>query len=190
VLSFVGSADASFLDRTAVALMSGQPVPRKPQGMQVAQLQVARLQMGGTGTGRRTLTALPGDVEFPRIDPRRIGVSGPGRARWLLSGAAWKDWPSRQQPLLHGVQLTDLHTGRIQRHDYGEHAIAEEHILVPKPGRQGELDAWVLGTIFDAKRQQTVLNLLDAAHIDAGPVAQAVLPDVLPLGFHGNFSPI
>jgi carotenoid cleavage dioxygenase len=42
--------------------------------------------------------------------------------------------------------------------------------------------------VFDAKRQATVLNLLDAARIEDGPVAQAVLPYVLPLGFHGNFT--
>jgi carotenoid cleavage dioxygenase len=185
VLSFVGAPDAGFLDTTAVALMNGQPVPRRQQLAQVAQLQVARLHIA---SGRVTSQAIPGDVEFPRIDPRRIGVSGAGRAHWLLSGAAWKPYPSRQQPLLHGVQLTDLRSGSMRRFDYGEHAIVEEHILVPKPGRAGELDAWLLGTTFDAKRQQTVLNLLDAAHIEAGPIAQATLPYVLPLGFHGNFT--
>ena len=61
--------------------------------------------------------------------------------------------------------------------------------MVPRPGRSGELDAWLLGTTFDARRQATVLNLLDAAHIEDGPIAQATLPYVLPLGFHGNFTP-
>jgi len=66
--------------------------------------------------------------------------------------------------------------------------VAEEHIVVPKPGKTGELDAWLLGTTFDARRQGTVLNLLDAAHVEDGPLAQAVLPYLLPLGFHGNFT--
>ena len=79
-------------------------------------------------------------------------------------------------------------SGRLQRFDYGDPVIAEEHILIPKPGRSGELDAWVLGTTFDARRQKTVFNLLDAARIEAGPIAQATLPYVLPLGFHGNFT--
>jgi len=30
--------------------------------------------------------------------------------------------------------------------------------------------------------------LLDAAHLSDGPIAQAALPYVLPLGFHGNFT--
>ena len=66
--------------------------------------------------------------------------------------------------------------------------MAEEHIVVPKPGKTGELDAWLLGTTCDARRQSTVLNLLDAAHVEDGSAAQAVLPDLLPLGFHGNFT--
>ena len=84
--------------------------------------------------------------------------------------------------------MLDPQTGRRQRFDYGEQMVVEEHILVPKPGKSGELDAWLLGTTFDARRQATVLNLLDAAHIADGPIAQAVLPYLLPLGFHGNFT--
>ena len=32
----------------------------------------------------------------------------------------------------------------------------EEHIVVPKPGASGELDAWLVGTTFDARRQVTL----------------------------------
>ena len=60
--------------------------------------------------------------------------------------------------------------------------------MLPKPGQRGELDAWLLGTTFDSRAQATVLNLLDAAHIEDGPIAQATLPYVLPFGFHGNFT--
>jgi carotenoid cleavage dioxygenase len=90
--------------------------------------------------------------------------------------------------LFQGVQLLDIETGRARRHDYGDHAVAEEHILVPKPGKTGERDAWLLGTTFDSRRQATVLNVLDAAHVEDGPIAQAVLPYTLPLGLHGNFT--
>ncbi len=180
VLSYIGAPDAWFLDRGAVALMAGEMASAG-----AVQMQVARLDMTN---GRSRVEALPGEVEFPRIDPRRIGLDRGDAARWVLCGAAWNKTPGREGALLHGVQLLHLPSGRVQRYDYGPQAIAEEHVLVPKPGRSGELDAWVLGTHFDAARQATVLNLLDAADISAGPVAQAVLPYVLPLGFHGNFS--
>jgi carotenoid cleavage dioxygenase len=45
----------------------------------------------------------------------------------------------------------------------------------------------LLGPAFDLARQQTVLNVFDAARISAGPLAQARLPYAAPLGFHGNF---
>ncbi len=175
-LSFIGAPDAWFLDQGAVALMSGRAV--QPQ---TSTLQVARLHMA---TGRAEVQSFDGDCEFPRLDPRRIGLP----ARYLVTGAAWQYAATRKAALLHGVQLVDTLSGRVRRFDYGEQAVAEEHVVIPKPGKSGELDAWLLGTTFDARRQQTVLNLLDAAHVEDGPVAQAVLPYMLPLGFHGNFT--
>ena len=180
VLSYIAAPDTWFLDQAAVALMSGQPVPAGR-----VNLQVARLNMK---SGRAEVQGFDGDVEFPRIHPQRTGLS----ARWLLTAAAWKRFDNRNHALLHGVQLFDTQTGRARRFDYGDQVVVEEHIAVPKPGRSGEgageLDAWLLGTTYDARRQATVLNLLDAAHVEDGPIAQAVLPYTLPLGFHGNFT--
>jgi carotenoid cleavage dioxygenase len=178
VLSYVAAPDAWFLDQGAVSLMSGLT----PTAGGLA-LQIATLDMGN---GKATLEAIPGEIEFPRMDPRRIGQP----ARMLVTAAAWINRPGRSNALLHGVQVLDVESGRAQRHDYGPQAVAEEHIVVPKPGKTGERDAWLLGTTYDAFRQATVLNLLDAAHVEDGPVAQAVLPYTLPLGFHGNFTAV
>ena len=52
----------------------------------------------------------------------------------------------------------------------------------------GELDGWLVGTTYDARRRITRVNVLEASRVSAGPVAQAALPYWLPLGFHGNFS--
>lgn len=59
---------------------------------------------------------------------------------------------------------------------------------MPNPGAHGELDAWLLGTTFDIAKGVTGVNLLDAAHIADGPIAQATLPYWRPYGFHGNFT--
>jgi all-trans-8'-apo-beta-carotenal 15,15'-oxygenase len=175
-LSYVGAPDAWFLDQAAVALMSA-----KNSASGQVNLCVATLNMG---TGRAQLQTMDGAVEFPRMDPRRIGQA----ARFLVTGAAWGASANRNHTLLHGVQMLDLQSGRTRRFDYGEQVVVEEHIHVPKSGKTGELDAWLLGTTFDARRQRTVLNVLDAAHLEDGPIAQAVLPYMLPLGFHGNFT--
>ena len=180
VLSYIAAPDAWFLDQSAVALMAARPQAAGHVGLQIATLDM--------DNGKATLQAVPGEVEFPRIDPRRIARSGADRARFLVTGAAWKTATQHSNALLHGVQVLDVETGRARRFDYGEQVVAEEHIVVPKPGKTGELDAWLLGTTYDARRQATVLNVLDAAHVEDGPIAQAVLPYMLPLGFHGNFT--
>ena len=176
VLSYVGAPDAWFLDVGAVALMKGQIAAGGASSTHVARLDMSN--------GRASTQSLDDTVEFPRIDPRRIGLP----ARWLLSAASWTEAHRKGNSLLHGLQLRDTQGGGVRRFDYGAHTIVEEHILVPKPGQRGELDAWLLGTTFDARSQSTVLNLLDAARIEDGPIAQATLPYVLPLGFHGNFT--
>ena len=178
VLSYIGAPDTWFLDQAAVALMSARPAPNGHVSLRTATLDMK--------TGRATQQTLAAEVEFPRMDPRRIGLP----ARFLVTGAAWRPTPGRANALLHGVQMVDTQTGRTRRFDYGDHMVVEEHIVVPKPGKTGELDAWLLGTTFDARRQATVLNVLDAARVEDGPVAQAVLPYLLPLGFHGNFTAV
>jgi all-trans-8'-apo-beta-carotenal 15,15'-oxygenase len=180
MFSCVSAPDLWFLNEGAVSLMQARPMPAGAGDD--ASLLVMALDMK---SGRVSSRQIQGEVEFPRVDPRRIGQ----RTRWLLTGAAWPGHPGRERfPLLHGLQLTDTDSGRTRRFDYGAHWVAEEHVLIPKPGRSGELDAWLLGTSFDARRQATVLNLLDAARLEDGPIAQAVLPYALPLGFHGNFT--
>ena len=176
-LTYVGAATHDFLVHGAVALVAGQAAA--PSG---STLQSAVLDMK---TGQARVEAMHGSIEFPRIDPRRIGLP----ARYLASAAAWKDYGPARGALFHGVQLRDLQTGRVDRYDYGERMVVEEHLLVPKPRASHELDAWLLGTTFDAQRQVTIVNVLDARHVAAGPIAQAALPYWLPLGFHGNFTP-
>ena len=175
VLSFVGAPDHRNLVVGAVALVSGHNAQAG-----TASTQLARLDMA---SGRATVEGLGDAVEFPRIDPRRIGLP----SRQLLTTSTWLSRGARQGTLYHGLQLRDLDSGKLQRFDYGEETVVEEHVLVPRAGSTDELDAWVLGTTFDAKRQVTVLNVLDARRLAEGPVAQASLPYWLPLGFHGNF---
>jgi len=175
VLGYVGAPDNAFLDCGAVALMRGErPLPA-PAGTCIARLDPVR------GTAR--VQQLDDAVEFPRVHPACVGR----RARWLVSACGAPRGSAGTNALLRGVQVLDTETGRVQRFDYGEQAIAEEHIVVPRPGRSGERDAWLLGTVYDARRDATVLNLLDLARVEDGPLAQAVLPYRLPLGFHGHF---
>jgi all-trans-8'-apo-beta-carotenal 15,15'-oxygenase len=175
-LTYVAARDDEFLIHGAVALVAGHVV-----GSAGSQMQSAVLDMK---TGHASVDELPGIVEFPRIDPRRIGSA----ARHVATAANWRTVPQRQGALFHGVQLRDLQTGRVDRFDYGQGVVVEEHIVVPKPRSTHELDAWLIGTTFDAERKVTSVNVLDARRVAEGPIARAALPYWLPLGFHGNFT--
>ena len=175
-LTFVGAPDASFLVRGALDLVSGKVGLPSASTLHAAVLDLR--------SGRATVEAMDGAVEFPRIDPRRIG----GPARYLTAAASWNTPPARGGTLFHGVQMRDLQSGRVDRFDYGERMVVEEHIVVPQPGARDERAAWLVGTTFDAQRQVTLVNVLDARRVADGPIAQAALPYWLPLGFHGNFS--
>jgi all-trans-8'-apo-beta-carotenal 15,15'-oxygenase len=88
----------------------------------------------------------------------------------------------------HALQVRNVESGKTTRYDYGDDFIVEEHVVVARPGSSKELDGWILGTAFNAKRQQTCVNVFDATNIAKGPIARAWLPYWLPLGFHGNFT--
>ena len=136
------------------------------------RLTVATLDLG---TGKATQRELPLEAEFPRIDPRRVGL----RHRQVVHATQTR----ADVPGFGAVARTDIETGRSQRFSYGAQAIAEEHVFVPDGTKPG----WVLGTSLDFSQQRTVLSCFAADHLAAGPVAQATLPYALPLGLHGAF---
>ena len=174
-LSFVSSPTPEFVMHTASALLAGQPASFGGSSTQLAVLDMRSGKVRAEGMGDM--------VEFPRVHPMRNGLN----TRYLLTAATWGPTSNKQQ-WFHGLQLRDMDTGRTQRYDYGLGTVVEEHVVVPKPGARGELNAWLLGTTFDTAKGVTRLNLLDMRHIANGPVAQATMPYWLAYGFHGNFT--
>ena len=71
---------------------------------------------------------------------------------------------------------------------YGARVFSEEHRFVPRPGgRPGQ--GWLLGTLLDYEHGRSGVAVLDAEHVDDGPLATAWVPYTTPLGFHGWFAP-
>jgi carotenoid cleavage dioxygenase len=166
-VDYVRAPDASSLFTGTRELMRGRYV----RGAH-AKLTVARLDLG---TGRATQIEWPTQAEFPRIDPRRVGL----RHRQVIHAAE----PIDGRPLWSAVARTDVESGASQRFCYGPQALVEEHVVVP----DGERPGWVLGTTLDYAQGRTVLSCFAADALADGPVAQATLPYALPLGLHGTF---
>lgn len=168
------TADPTRMTQTLRYVMRGENRPGALTRTALVHLHPTR--------GTVQLDNLPEATEFPRVDPRLVGsqnrhlyslVVPPG----LPEGRFW----------FHAVARRDLHTGDLDLFDYGEHTLAEEHIMVPRPGSTREGDGWLVGTVLDVKAHVTRLFVFDALHLADGPIASASLPYALPLGFHGNF---
>lgn len=122
-------------------------------------------------------------VEFPRFDSRRIGQ------RQQLTVMLQRSPVLSKHSVLgfNTVLSTDGET--IQKYDYGEGWLAEEHIYVPHPHKSAEKEGWILGTAYHWPTEKTTLSVFGAGQISAGPVARVQLPYGLPLGLHGQFAP-
>jgi carotenoid cleavage dioxygenase len=79
----------------------------------------------------------------------------------------------------------DTETGRVVRHDFGNR-IAGEAVFVPR-GTRAEDDGYLAIFTFDPDARTSDFVLLDAARIDAEPVAVVRLPQRVPQGLHGTW---
>ncbi|WP_077003475.1 carotenoid oxygenase family protein [Variovorax sp. KK3] len=166
-IDYVRSDNADSVFTTNRELMRGRRVRSTEPHLTVATLDL--------GSGKATQQVLPLDAEFPRIDPRRVGL----RHRRVLHATQ----VTKERPGFAAIAYTDVETGRSQRFVYGPQAMVEEHVFVP----DGRGAGWILGTVLDLAQKKTVLSCFAADRLADGPVARAVLPRALPLGLHGVF---
>ena len=116
-------------------------------------------------------------AEFPKSDPRRAGLA----RRYTVHVAGERGG----RPLPTGLAVHDWETGRSDAFDFGDGVIMEEANWVPKPGRAGERDAWLVAPAINLREGVTELHAFDAARVSAGPVAIWRADIALPAGFHG-----
>lgn len=166
-VDYARSADASNLFESAREVMRGRLV-RSPS----PKLTVASLNLG---TGEATQHELTVEAEFPRIDPRSVGLRH-GDVIHATNGLVGL-------PMLSAIASTNVESEASQVFSYGSHSVVEEHVFVP----DGRGPGWVLGTVFDYVQKKTLLSCFAADDLVGGPIAQATLPYSLPLGLHGTF---
>ena len=124
--------------------------------------------------------------EMPVIDPRYamrrarhfyFGTNNP--ARWPML-----DWGPKGPPftcLGHFDEASD----KLILYYAGPDSAPEEPCFVPKSADAPEGDGWLLAMVGRRAENRTDLVILDAARIDAGPVATIKFPCRLHEGFHG-----
>ncbi|MFW2389018.1 MAG: carotenoid oxygenase family protein [Polyangiales bacterium] len=118
--------------------------------------------------------------ELPSHDRRFTGR--PYRHGWF---AETRDNPNTVD--FAGIGHIDYQTGLASSWDPGLTRHAGEAFFVP--GDSGEGEGWLLSFVYDHVARQSVLAILDAQQVSAGPIAEVVLPQRVPYGFHGVWVP-
>ncbi|MFP6584388.1 MAG: carotenoid oxygenase family protein [Candidatus Hydrogenedentota bacterium] len=126
-------------------------------------------------------TEIAEDQDFPRFDIRQSGKE----AKHLYVGEGDTE------------DNDPLRIRRIVRHDFGggQSVFAEaskrqsfgEPVFAPKSGPATEDNGWIMNLIYDGDRNETALDIRDAATLELQ--ARAWTGQDIPLGFHGNFMP-
>ena len=164
--------DVAFAVEGARVLVEGRgTVPGDPARLALVTLHA---------DGRAELVDSGVDAEFPRADPRRAGV----RRRYTSHVAG----EGRGRPLPTGLAMHDWETGRSDRFDFGERTITEEAVWVPKPGRVGEAEAWLIAPSINLAEGATELHVFEAARVADGPLCSWRAYVALPAGFHGAWA--
>lgn len=145
-----------------------------PIGDQRYTLQ--RTVVDGASVTRRELS--PRVLEFPKVSPRCVGA----RHRYVY--ATGSRHPTRNQPLQSWIKI-DTDTMTETNMDFGKAVYAGEAEFVARPGGSGEDDGWLVGFVYDSRRDLSAFAVVDAQSMSQ--VALLWLRHHLPQGLHGSF---
>lgn len=143
--------------------------------------QLTRLVLDPLAARVESRTVLGIAQEFPRFDIRKSGDDL--RYLYTLESGIPEDLFSSTALVRH-----DLHWGTSRQVEAGPGRVLGEAVFVPQPGRKEEDHGWLLMQGYDARRDESFLEVREAGELDFA--ARVWTGHHFPLGFHGNFYPI
>ena len=130
--------------------------------------------------------------EFPRTNPSVDVVGG----RYLYTTGSWTSGAAAAAGAMPpyadlGNELIkhDLVNGRREAVSFGASRSTAEAVFVADLDRADEDGGWLLSFVYDAMTDTSVLAVVDAQDVGAGPVATVELGVRVPMGFHGTWVP-
>lgn len=117
--------------------------------------------------------------EFPRIAPGARARTY--RFAYLVGESAAHPY----EVLDDCLTRWDFQRERATRFQFDAGQFPGEPVFVPKSHAYLEEDGYVLSLVYDARLHRSHLALLDAAHMDAGPMARVHFEHHIPLTLHG-----
>jgi all-trans-8'-apo-beta-carotenal 15,15'-oxygenase len=172
-VDFVRSDNLSIMSDWMPKLMRGEATVTDASNAAFATIDLNR--------GKCDITTRRENCEFPRMDPRFVGL----RNRHVFYPVG--DIDAKPRLGFPGLMRLDMETGKTDKFMFGDHVSLEEHVVVPKPGSTKEGDGYLVGVGFDNVRQQSFATVFDALDLKNGPRAIVRLPYWTPMCFHGNF---
>jgi carotenoid cleavage dioxygenase len=151
---------------------------------QVQKLPALHRMTIDVGSGRISDAQVAGLItEFPRVNDALDAL--PTRFVYLPTLTNTLRQANPPAATFNTMMKINTETGDVVRHDFGN-KIAGEATFIPR-GTAGEDDGFLAIFAFDPVNQSSDLVLLDAAHVDADPVAVIRMPQRVPQGLHGNW---
>jgi carotenoid cleavage dioxygenase len=86
-----------------------------------------------------------------------------------------------------GLIKYDLETGASQTHEFGPGRFGSEAPFAPRDGAIAEDDGYLVSFVHDEVADRSEVVILDARDLTAPPVGRVLLPQRVPLGFHGTW---
>ena len=120
-------------------------------------------------------------TEFPRVADAVVGR--PYRHGY----AATSIYGTAARTTYDSVVHYDLENGTSKVWSLGMGDCVSEPAFVPRTPAADEGDGWLVAFVYRAATNTSDIAVLDAANIDAGPIATAHLDTRVPNGFHGTW---
>ena len=121
-------------------------------------------------------------IEFPMVDPRFVGRE----YRNGFNVCQVNKGPNMSLSY-DGIIAYDMTTGQGDVHDFGTGSSAQEPIFVPRNAEAGEGDGYLMTYVHRPDSDRSDFVILDAANVDAEPVATIALPHRVPFCPHGSW---
>ena len=86
-----------------------------------------------------------------------------------------------------GIMKYDNESGITTEFRYGPNRHGGEAVFAPKVGSACEDDGYIVCFVHDEAAHQSECLIIDAQHLDAGPVATIIMPFRVPYGFHAGW---
>ncbi len=136
-----------------------------------------RINLEKGSVAERTLSETPSD--FTRVNDDYACH----KTRYVYAGV----FNTERAFTFDGIMKYDNESGITTEFIYGPNRHGGEAVFAPKVGSDCEDDGYLVCFVHDENAHRSECLIIDAQHLEAGPVATIVMPFRVPYGFHAGW---